>query len=258
MAEISETLVLETPEQLEINYSIARLGSRFIAALWDSLFIAILEILLFLGVGAVLNALGGLDSVATENWVIAIAVLLIFVILWGYYVIFELIWNGQSPGKRLVGIRTVRYNGQPIGIVESAIRNIVRIIDFLPTGYGFGVVSMFADRQSRRLGDFAAGTIVVHDKPAVALRDLGEQLMENEKYLEPAIPNLNSLSDIEIEAVRRFLSRRDELANEIQMASYLATRVRDRLEIEMPSDAPITALDNLEFLRRVAAQYRQR
>lgn len=251
---MDDTLNLETPEQLQINYRIARLGSRFIAALWDSFFIVCLEVLLLFGTSAVVNQLGGFSS-AYENWIMGAMIFMIFVILWGYYVIFELLWNGQSPGKRLVGIRTVRQNGAPIGITESAIRNIVRIIDFLPGAYGFGMVCMFIDLQSRRLGDFAAGTLVVHDKLPVSLATLGKNFASDARLLEPAIPNLNRLEDSDIEAVRRYLQRREGFGNEAELAAGLASRLRDQLGPESEAGASPSHADNLDFLKRVVAQW---
>lgn len=249
-----DKLTLETPEQLEINYTIARLGSRFIAALWDSFFIVCLEILLVFGTFLIVNQLGGFES-SLGNWIIGGMVFMIFAILWGYYVIFELLWNGQSPGKRLAGIRTVRQNGAPIGLSESAIRNVVRIIDFFPFAYGFGVICMFVDLQSRRLGDFAAGTLVVHDKVPVSLETLGKQVTTDTRLLEPAIPNLNRLDETEVEAVRRFLQRRDTLQNDIQLAAQLAKRVRTKLELDTPISPLGTARDDLDLLKCIVAQW---
>ncbi len=251
---MADKLTLETPEQLEINYSIARLGSRFIAALWDSFFIVCLEVLLVFGTFLIVNQLGGFES-NLANWIVGGMIFMVFAILWGYYVIFELLWNGQSPGKRLVGIRTVRQNGAPIGLSESAIRNVVRIIDFLPVAYGFGVITMFVDLQSRRLGDFAGGTLVVHDKLVVSLETLGKQVTTDSRLLEPVIPNLERLEETEIEAVRRFLQRRTTLQNDIQLAAQLAQRLRTKLEIDTPISPLGTARDDLDLLKRVVAQW---
>jgi uncharacterized RDD family membrane protein YckC len=251
---MADKLTLETPEQLEINYNIARLGSRFIAALWDTFFIVCLEILLVFGTYLVIDQIEGVIGDAV-NWIVGIMVFMVFAIFWGYYVIFELLWNGQSPGKRLTGIRTVRYNGAPIGLSESAIRNIVRIIDFFPGAYGFGVISMFADLKSRRLGDFAAGTLVVHDKVPVSLDTLGKQVTTDTRLLEPALPNLHRLEESEVEAVRRFLQRRDTLQNDIQLAAHLATRLRSKLELESPHSSLGQAREDLDLLKRVVAQW---
>lgn len=251
---MEDKLTLETPEQLEINYNIARLGSRFIAALWDSFFIASLEILLIFGSYLIVDAVDGFAS-ELGNWIVGVMIFMIFVILWGYYVIFELMWNGQSPGKRLVGIRTVRQNGAPIGLSESAIRNIVRIIDFMPMGYGFGVLTMFVDMQSRRLGDFAAGTLVVHDKVPVSLETLGKQVTTDTRLLEPALPNLSRLEETEVEAIRRFLQRRDTLQNDIQLSAQLAQRVRAKLEMDTPVAPLGLHREDLDLLKRVVAQW---
>ncbi|MEK7327557.1 MAG: RDD family protein, partial [Chloroflexota bacterium] len=97
-------------------------------------------------------------------WLVAIFGLISFAFFWGYYILFEMLWNGQSPGKRWVGLRVIRTDGTPITLTESIIRNLVRLVDFLPAYYGVGVVTMFINEQSRRLGDLAAGTLVVHDR----------------------------------------------------------------------------------------------
>ncbi len=253
---IQDRLTLETPEQLEINYDIARLGSRFIAAVWDSIFIGLLQILVFFGGYLLFDASGVILDSTQQNIILAVLILLSFLMLWGYYVIFELLWNGQSPGKRIMGIRTVRYNGAPISLSESAIRNIVRIIDFFPAAYGFGVLSMFIDLKSRRLGDFAAGTLVVHDRASVSLDILGKLAVQDTRLLDPALSNLHLLAEEEVEAVRRFLQRRDQLANQPQLAAQLADRIRVRLELETPTP-PSKMEQDLDLLKRVVAQYGQ-
>jgi len=93
-----------------------------------------------------------------------------FVITSGYFMVFEILWNGQTPGKRLVGLRVIRESGYPIRPVDAVIRNLVRIVDWLPLVYGVGVLVMLLNQRSRRLGDFASGTIVVREAawPAVA------------------------------------------------------------------------------------------
>ena len=85
---------------------------------------------------------------------------------------FELLWNGQTPGKRLANTQVVRANGAPAEFGEVAIRNVVRIIDFLPFAYAIGFVVMFLNRRSRRLGDFAANTLVIKRQDQVKLSDL--------------------------------------------------------------------------------------
>jgi len=144
----------------------------FIAALVDTAIIA--------GLQGVVMIFGGLVAgyffILSENapsvetlsaWIIGLFGLVSFVFLWGYYIFFEMIWNGQTPGKRLARLRVIRGDGGPIGLTESVIRNLIRLVDFLPLIYGLGVVVMFVDGKARRLGDLAAGTMVVIEQRSV-------------------------------------------------------------------------------------------
>src|ERR687883_178716 len=124
-----------TPERVKLQYDIAGIGSRGAAAIIDTF----------------------LQS-------IALYVLLVFVVTSGYYVFFEIVWNGQTPGKRLVGVRVIRENGYPIRPIDAVIRNLVRIVDWLPLFYGVGMLVMLLNGRARRLGDFASGTIVVRER----------------------------------------------------------------------------------------------
>ncbi|MGQ9550694.1 MAG: RDD family protein [Roseiflexus sp.] len=159
--------IVETPEQIELAYDIAGIGSRFLAAIIDSALIAIAEVLLLIVIGQVSSLFPFAESV----W-FAIGVMLGFAVLWGYYIAFELTWNGQSPGKRLIGLRVVTEGGRPITVSGSIIRNLIRIIDFLPFFYGIGVIAMFIDGRARRLGDLAASTLVVRERADVTLESL--------------------------------------------------------------------------------------
>ena len=106
--------IVETPEQIELAYNIAGIGSRFLAAIIDSALIILAEVVLFLAIAQVASILQFADSV----W-LAIGATLGFVILWGYYIAFELTWNGQSPGKRLIGLRVVTEGGRPMTVPVS-------------------------------------------------------------------------------------------------------------------------------------------
>ena len=108
------------------------------------------------------------NATAQEPWTRGLGVaatilvlLSVFVVQWGYYIICEMTMDGASPGKRALGLRVIRDNGLPIGFVQSMLRNLVRVVDFLPWAYGVGLVAAFASRRSQRLGDLAAGTLVV-------------------------------------------------------------------------------------------------
>src|SRR6185295_5543407 len=168
---MDDRYTIDTPENIEFAYDIAGIGSRFLAAIIDSFVIGAALLIVGIIIG-VITARGGFVGSAVGSLIAAISALLSFVILWGYYIVFDLVWNGQSLGKRAIGLRVVREGGQPITFVSSAIRNLIRIVDFLPAFYGIGVIVMFVDRRARRLGDLAAGTLVVKERRGVTLESL--------------------------------------------------------------------------------------
>ena len=91
----------------------------------------------------------------------AAVILALFIIQFGYFLLFELFMHGQTPGKRLFNLQVVKENGYPLSAVDSTIRNLVRIIDFFPVGYGVGLIVMFLNARARRLGDVLAYTVSV-------------------------------------------------------------------------------------------------
>ena len=105
-------------------------------------------------------------SSTTAIWLAAILIFGFFVLFYGYFILFEAIWNGQTPGKRLTRIRVIKDSGQPITAIDAVARNVLRIIDQLPAGYGIGVLCAWISPQSKRLGDYVAGTVVIHEKPS--------------------------------------------------------------------------------------------
>ena len=179
---LREEYTIDTPENVTFGYTIAGIGSRFIGCLVDTTILVVLLLLLNIGISVLLAWLGDnapaqpLDAEPTPDWItgliIAIYALINFAIIWGYYMAFEMLWNGQTPGKKLANTQVVRANGAPAEFSEVAIRNVVRIIDFLPFAYAIGFVVMFLNRRSRRLGDFAANTLVIKRQDQVKLSDL--------------------------------------------------------------------------------------
>lgn len=157
-----------TPERVSLQYDIAGIGSRGAAALVDSLLQTAAVTVLVLavsGAGLLIGAFvsSGLSSVVTVIAVYATLALAVFVITFGYFILFEIIWSGQTPGKRLLGLRVIRDNGYPIRPVDAVIRNLLRVFDGLPFFYAVGVLTMLFNARSKRLGDFAAGTLVVRE-----------------------------------------------------------------------------------------------
>lgn len=249
---------IETPESVSFGYDVAGIGSRFMAALVDSLLIVIIQVVVLLVSLAALSATpDDLMNGQLGYWVVAALGLLAFALFWGYYLLFEMIWNGQSPGKRWVGLRVIKDTGAPISLVDSAIRNLVRLVDFLPMYYGVGVIVMFFNDQARRLGDFAAGTLVVRERKDVTLENLAgpRPHKPRQEAQEELLPGLDNLTSDDYDLIVRFLRRRSELANRGQLARKLAARIGTRMGLP-PQHLTLAAAE--QFLRQVANAYRQR
>ena len=241
-----EKLTIETPEQISLEYALASAGSRFLALAVDTILQAAAAIALYLVGFVVLVATLGAGRAGV--WLVAALVLIGFTIFYGYFAIFEALWNGQTPGKRFVGLRVITLSGRPIAPADSIIRNLLRIVDQLPGIYAVGIVSIFLTARHQRLGDLAAGTVVVHER-SLQHRD--------QPSLIPAGAPLGAhrLQAGEVEAMETFLKRRDDLPEWRRHATAreLARHLRARLEIPVdrqPSDEML--LEELigEFRRR--------
>ena len=166
-----DQLSIDTPEQVELRLPIAGLGSRFLAAAADiflqlAAYVIFFTLLALLITVASINRRFGQIEASSGNWLVAAYVLLSFLFFWGYYTLFEAFWHGQTPGKRVAGIRVVKDSGREITLFESMTRNLLRLIDWLPGFYAVGVVTILVSRQNKRLGDLLAGTLVLHQESA--------------------------------------------------------------------------------------------
>jgi uncharacterized RDD family membrane protein YckC len=165
----ADQLNIETPEQVDLHFPVAGVGSRFIALLLDSIFQLLTYVLLGLivyvtGVYSPAGRLMEHSGDTGRKWLTAGFIFLNFLMLWGYYALFEAWWQGQTPGKRLMKLRVIKDSGRAITLFESMARNLLRAVDYLPGMYLAGVIAMSCNRQHKRLGDFVAGTIVVHER----------------------------------------------------------------------------------------------
>jgi uncharacterized RDD family membrane protein YckC len=254
-----EHLNIDTPENVVFDYEIVGIGSRFMAALVDSILIGLLQLVVYI---PMIVLFGDQIGSGENTWIIGLFILIAFAFLWGYYIFFEILWNGQSPGKRWLGLRVIRANGAPITLTESIIRNLVRIVDFLPVAYGIGVVTMFIDGKSRRLGDMAASTLVVRDKESVTLASLGSA----QKRTLHVNPNgeivavvrtwpLEKLTQSDIQLAENLLRRRMELANSSALASQILQRLFDKMDL--PANT-VTPADKFPTLAAIVYVYNQR
>jgi len=159
-------LVVATPERVSFDYQVAGLGTRAIAQLLDLLIVAALLVALLFGA----SAMGAILNNGTIYDLLEI--IGSFVIVFGYFWASEAMWSGQTVGKKAFRLRAVGDRGEPLTFVQAGIRNVVRIVDFLPYGYGVGLVVLFINGKGKRLGDLAAGTLVVKDSDHVWLWQL--------------------------------------------------------------------------------------
>ncbi|MFT4112177.1 RDD family protein [Silvibacterium sp.] len=164
----ADLLTIDTPEQVSLRFPVAGVGSRFLALFADCVIQAVAYLLLFLVLVLIASAAPKTSAAQVshnaEKWTIAFLIVVHFLMYWGYFALFESFWNGQTPGKRLFKLRVIQDSGRQITFFESLARNLIRIVDLLPGMYLVGVISMISNRQHKRLGDLAAGTLVVHER----------------------------------------------------------------------------------------------
>ncbi len=218
-------LKLITPENVEVHYALAGIGSRLAAAVLD----AILQLLVLLAIVVPLVLISGGFSgegadLGLSGLGIGLAVLLIVLLflffVGGYYLFFETLWNGQTPGKRAMGLRVVQENGRPVDFFTSAARNVLRLVDMLPAFYLVGLASIFFSPRYKRLGDYVAGTLVIKEyRPQTTPFRGQDRVSTGEEQGDGAPPEVDGLAlprahlitreDYEI--ARRLLSRRGDL-----------------------------------------------
>jgi len=149
--------LVETPEHVTLDYEIAGLGSRALAAVVDHL----LLFLWLMAIAFIVSTMtGSARHFAGVLWVAAT-----FLSAWGYFALFEGLRGGQTPGKRMIGIRVVMDTGHPVNMPAALLRNLIRVADLMPGPYFVGAVMIALHPRAKRLGDMVAGTLVVRDRP---------------------------------------------------------------------------------------------
>lgn len=252
---MNRQITFTTPENIEVTYELAGIGTRFLAVLLDHLLqIGILIAVGILGVAAAsVFSLGGLFSGA-PLWFNAIFGLLSFAIIFGYFPFYEILWAGRTPGKKFVGLRVVKDGGEPIDPYAALVRNLVRIADFLLLPiYGSGLIAIFLSREYKRLGDWAAGTLVVKDRANGFLdtRPVQPPVPSVSQWMT-TIRHLDALTIEEFRAVRRFGERRHRLTPPVQgwYAMQIGRPLLERLAIPVQITHELQYVDFLEALER--------
>jgi uncharacterized RDD family membrane protein YckC len=224
--EYEDRLRIATPEGVDLTVTLAGVGSRFTAALID----LAIEIVLIVAVGILAGVVGsGLGS----GYGAALVALLSFVIVLGYDVFFEVLHGGRTPGKQMNGLRVVRAGGDPITFVPSLVRNVLRIIDFLPTMYLTGIVTILATHRNQRVGDLVADTIVVRDRRGrVKSKPDPWQGSASSTPRSAGFPlDVSAITPEETAAVQQYLARRYDIDPDARrrLAETFVTRLTPKL-----------------------------
>ena len=229
----------------------AGIGSRFMALLIDSLIqVVFFIVLIFITLVAFQFSFEKFTK-SYSGWVAAIFTLAYFCIYWGYFAAFEVLWKGQTPGKRVAGIRVIKDSGRPVNVFEAITRNVLRAVDGL-LFYGVGVVTMLLNSKNRRLGDFVAGTLVVHESSArEAELFFNTPAQSGSVFHQAAVLTLQ-----EVELMETFLARRLDIPPEVRRvnAARIANMIATRLGI-LPEARPE---DNENFLELMVREFRNR
>lgn len=239
---------LETPERVDLSVDLAGVGSRTMAFLVDWVLLLAVSLFTFLIVQALAPVAGTMALV--------LALIALFVFWWFYFALFEILWDGQTPGKRLMGLRVRKVGGYPIGWSEALIRNFLRIlIDLFLFWIPVGLPVMIATRRSQRIGDLAAGTVVVREgRPGMdQLADLGVT-GDTKTYSAGGL----DLTAGEYELIREFLGRSSAIdpGSATRICTELAGLIRERLQARNGMQDEWRDLGDEAFLIRVDAVYR--
>jgi uncharacterized RDD family membrane protein YckC len=236
-----DRLTIDTPEGVPLELTLAGVGSRFASALLDYIlqFIILVALALVLRYGAGFSP--GSSSVSAAFWVVGF-----FAVFWGYDVAFEVLNSGRTPGKAANGLRVVRESGAPVTFGPSAVRNVIRIIDLLPGTYLVGITSILVTKRNQRVGDLAAGTLVIRET-----RRLPPGVRVAPSVQTPTW-DTSAIGREDLDTVAAFLARRHELeaGARIQIAAELAGRLRPKVGGAIARDGDEMFLERLVAAKR--------
>jgi uncharacterized RDD family membrane protein YckC len=229
---------IQTPESVDLEFTLAGIGNRVYALMFDYLVLGLIQLSLVLlwVFGALLfgdmlnNALG--TSVRVQQWLIAILLLVWFAVYVGYFVWFEVFWQGQTPGKRRVHIRVIRDDGRPCGLQQSTLRALLRPVDDL---LFIGAFLIALNPREKRLGDWVAGTVVIQEDRGIA--EANFRISESAKLLKNQLveqSNLSALLPDDFAIIREYLQRRSQITFEARgkIGRQLASQVKQTIALE--------------------------
>lgn len=239
--ETEETLIIETPERVPLEFALASIGNRFLAVAIDhfiqyfSIFLLAWFFLSLAGFSST-DVADAPDKLFSEmpKWTVAILIILLFLIFAGYFIVFEWLWNGQTPGKRWMKLRVIRDDGRPLTLWEAIARNLLRICDAVPgfiiPVYSVGLIVIFLSGRDQRVGDIFAGTVVVRERTGEAptFAETFSNRLTDAAFIRVQKPtgveaNVSLLSEREVEVVESFLRRRWDLTDRQRL--WMAWRI---------------------------------
>jgi uncharacterized RDD family membrane protein YckC len=238
---------ISTPENVDLHLELAGLGNRILACVLDTLVSLLLNTVITIGLLFVWFSLKQMSVpsgvlAATSTYLLMLGITANFIVIFGYFLFFEGFWHGQTPGKRIVQIRVVEQNGQPITWSSAIVRNLIRIVD--QSVLLMGLVSMFIDKNERRIGDFAAGTMVIR-----------ERTPESSAIHITSVPDSNTFSaqlDVgritpdEYDLLMTFLKRREKIkAARSTVADQLSDYFKQKLGEENYSGTSESFLESI-------------
>ena len=272
--ETEETLVIETPERVPLAFALASIGNRFLAAAIDH-FIQYFSIIAVVWIFLSVVGFGGEETGGIINeiqreapkWLIAVMIILLFLLFAGYFIFFEWLWDGQTPGKRLLKLRVIRDDGRPITLWEAIARNLLRVFDatpgFLLPIYSVGLIVIFLSNRDQRVGDIFAGTVVIRERTDEAptfdetfSNPVADAAFRRVQKRTEFNADVTALSMDEVEVIESFLRRRWDLTERQRI--WMAWRIALPLMYKLKPDYDLATFSYEGFLEEVLHRYHVR
>ena len=272
--ETEEILIIETPERVQLAFALASIGNRFLAVAIDHF---IQYFVIFVVAYAFVSLSGISDFTQQESasqlfqdvskWTIAVLIIVLFLIFSGYFVLFEWLWNGQTPGKRLLKLRVIREDGRPITLWEALARNLLRIFDAVPgfvlPVYSVGLITIFMNQRDQRIGDMFAGTVVIRERSdeAPTFQETFSNPVSEAAFRRVQKPtvfqaDVNSITEAEIGVVENFLRRRWDLTERQRL--WMAWRVALPLMYKLKPSYDLRSFTYEGFLEELVHRFHSR
>lgn len=275
LIETEETLIIETPERVPLAFALASIGNRFLAAVIDhliqfvSIALVIFVVAFIAGAGELSTAEGSDAGFLGEmpNWMVALMIIVLFLLFSGYFIFFEWLWNGQTPGKRLLKLRVIRDDGRPVTLWESVARNLLRIFDAVPGFvipiYSIGLITIFLNNRDQRVGDIFAGTVVIRERideaPTFAetfSNPVSDAAFRRVQKKTEFVADINGIGEREVEVIESFLRRRWDLTERQRL--WMAWRIALPLMYKVKPEYDMATFTYEGFLEELLHRYHAR